>query len=106
MDRTMVQDLDYVMEMPQSRERIRGRDAMRAMQEAFPNPPGSVELRRVTGSRSSWVVEGQLDYGQGPWSVVILMELDHDGLIAQETRYYAEHSEPAAWRAAWVEEML
>ena len=29
---------DYVMEMPQSGERIRGRDAMRAMQEAFPVP--------------------------------------------------------------------
>lgn len=29
---------DYVMEMPQSNERIRGRDAMRAMQEAFPDP--------------------------------------------------------------------
>ncbi len=30
---------DYVMEMPQSGERIRGRDAMRAMQKAFPAPP-------------------------------------------------------------------
>src|ERR687890_717856 len=30
---------DYVMEMPQSGERIRGRDAMRAFQEAYPNPP-------------------------------------------------------------------
>mgnify|MGYP006214895007 CR=1 FL=1 len=30
---------DYVMEMPQSNERIRGRDAMRAMQEAFPTRP-------------------------------------------------------------------
>ena len=33
---------DYVMEMPQSRERIRGRDNMRAMQEAFPDPPHAV----------------------------------------------------------------
>ena len=29
---------DYVMEMPQSGERIRGRDNMRAFQEAYPNP--------------------------------------------------------------------
>jgi len=29
---------DYVMEMPQSNERIRGREAMRAMQEAFLPP--------------------------------------------------------------------
>jgi hypothetical protein len=29
---------DYVMYMPQSGERIRGRDTMRAMQQAFPGP--------------------------------------------------------------------
>jgi hypothetical protein len=37
---------DYVMEMPQSGERIRGREKMRAFQEAYPNPP-SMQLRRV-----------------------------------------------------------
>jgi hypothetical protein len=30
---------DYMMDMPQSGGRIRGRDAMRSMQEAFPTPP-------------------------------------------------------------------
>ena len=30
---------DYVMEMPQSGERIRGREKMREFQEAYPNPP-------------------------------------------------------------------
>ena len=29
---------DYVMEMPQSGERIRGRENMRAFQEAYPTP--------------------------------------------------------------------
>ena len=53
---------DYVMEMPQSNERIRGRDDMRAMQQAFPNPP-RVRLRRVTGSGQTWVIEGVNDYG-------------------------------------------
>ena len=40
---------DYVMEMPQSGERIRGRDKMREFQEAYPNPPGIIP-RRVAGS--------------------------------------------------------
>ena len=46
---------DYVMEMPQSGERIRGADAMRAMQEAFPVPRPSpcAELWVPGGSRSS-----------------------------------------------------
>lgn len=30
---------DYVMEMPQSGERIRGRQKMREFQEAYPTPP-------------------------------------------------------------------
>ena len=32
---------DYVMEMPQSGERIRGRQKMREFQEVYPNPPCS-----------------------------------------------------------------
>lgn len=94
---------DFVMEMPQSRERIRGRDAMRAMQEAFPTPPQSFSVRRVVGAGRVWVLEGELDYGQGPWNAAIVMELNDEGLIVRETRYYAERSEPPAWRSAWVE---
>ena len=94
---------NFVMDMPQSRERIRGRDAMREMQRSFPAPPRSVSVRRVLGAQHVWVVEGELDYGQGPWSAVIVMELDDDGLIARETRYYAQRSSAPEWRAAWVE---
>jgi hypothetical protein len=94
---------DFLMDMPQSGERIRGRDAMRAMQEAFPTPPQGVTIRRVFGARHVWVLEGELDYGQGPWRVCLVMELDEQGLIAHETRYYAQRSEAPAWRAAWVE---
>lgn len=96
---------DFVMEMPQSGERIRGRDAMRAMQEAFPAPPRSVRIRRVLGAHHVWVLEGELDYGQGPWSAVVVIELDDDGLIVRETRYYAEKSDPPAWRSGWAEAM-
>ena len=93
----------YVMEMPQSQERIRGRDAMRAMQRAFPTPPRSLAIRRVLGAQKVWVLEGELDYGEGPWHVCLVMELDDDGLIVRETRYYAERSAAPEWRAEWVE---
>ena len=36
---------DYVMEMPQSGERIRGLEKTREFQEAYPNPP-AMRLRR------------------------------------------------------------
>jgi len=42
-----LRDPDYVMEMPQSGERIRGRDNMRAFQEAYPDPP-TIQPRRDT----------------------------------------------------------
>jgi hypothetical protein len=93
---------DYVMEMPQSRERIRGRDAMRAMQEAFPNPP-TITLRRVVGSGRVWVIEGTNDYGGDVWHAVVIFELADDGRIVRDTRYYTQASEAPAWRAEWVE---
>ena len=95
---------DYVMEMPQSGERIRGRDAMRAMQEAFPTPP-SITLRRVVGAGGVWVIEGVNDYEGDVWHVVAVLELDEDGRIARDTRYYSRPIEAPEWRARWVEQI-
>ncbi len=93
---------DYVMEMPQTGERIRGRDAMRAMQETYPVPP-SITLRRVIGSGRVWVVEGVNDYAGDVWHVVLVWELHEAGSIVHDTRYYTQKSEAPAWRAPWVE---
>ena len=93
---------DYVMEMPQSGERIRGRDAMRSMQEAFPTPP-AITLRRVVGSGQVWVIEGVNNYDGDLWHVVAIFELDHDGRIVRDTRYYSQSMDAPEWRAAWVE---
>jgi hypothetical protein len=95
---------DYMMEMPQTNERIRGRDAMRAMQETYPAPP-SVHLRRVFGSGHTWVVEGVNDYGGEVWHVVVILELDDEGYIRKDTRYYVQGSEAPEWRSEYVEPM-
>ncbi len=101
-DEYRVRHPDYVMEMPQSGERIRGRDDMRSMQEAFPRPP-SIRLRRVVGAGRVWVVEGVNDYAGDVWHVVLTLELDDDGRILRDTRYYAQPLPSPSWRAAWVE---
>jgi hypothetical protein len=101
-DEYEVRHPDYVMDMPQTGERIRGREAMRAMQEAFPSPP-SITLRRVTGAGRVWVIEGVNDYGDDVWHVVAIFELDDDGRIVTDTRYYTQRSDPPDWRAQWVE---
>jgi hypothetical protein len=95
---------DYVMEMPQSAERIRGRQKMREFQEAYPTPP-RIQLRRVLVKDGLWVVEGVNDYGGGQiFDVVLIIEL-RDGKIWRDTRYYAEPFEAPEWRAQWVERM-
>jgi SnoaL-like domain len=93
---------DYVMEMPQSGESIRGRENMRSFQEAYPTPP-SIQLRRVLVRDGLWVVEGVNDYGGGQvFDVVLLIEL-RDGKMWRDRRYYAEPFEAPEWRAQWVE---
>jgi hypothetical protein len=93
---------DYVMDMPQSGERIRGRDAMRAMQEKFPTPP-SISLRRVVGAGRVWVIEGVNDYAGDKWHIAVIFEFAADGRILRDTRYYVQQTEAPAWRAEWVE---
>ncbi len=93
---------DYVMEMPQSGERIRGRDAMRRMQESYPVPP-TITVRRVTGARGVWVLEGVNDYAGDAWHVVAVWELDDDARILRDTRYYARPFPPDLSRAELVE---
>ena len=92
---------DYVMEMPQSGERIRGRQKMREFQEAYPNPP-TMQLRRVIVRDGLWVVEILSDYGGRVYDVVLILEL-REGKIYRVTRYYAEPFEAPEWRARWVE---
>src|SRR5215218_102727 len=95
---------DYVMEMPQSEESIRGREKMREFQEAYPTPP-SIQLRRVLVRDGLWIVEGVNDYGGGQvFDVVLILEL-RDGKMWRDRRYYAEPFEAPEWRAEWVERM-
>ena len=83
---------DYAMEMPQSGERIRGPENMRAFQRAFAtaSTPPSIRIRRVLVREGLWVVEGTNDYGEGRvYNVGLIVELK-DGKWWRDTRYYAE----------------
>ena len=91
---------------PQSGERIRGRDNVKAINDNYPEMTGStpkLTLRRVSGEGSHWVAEGTIDYGDGtPVSYVGVTEL-RDGRIAAVTEYFGNPFEAPAWRAPWVE---
>src|SRR5918994_5784929 len=97
---------DYVMEMPQSGERFRGRENMRAFQEAYHlSPRPSIQVRRVLVKEGLWVVEGVIDYGGGQvFDMVLILEL-RDGKMWRDRWYFAEPFEAPEWRAQWVERM-
>ena len=92
---------EFVMEMPQSGERIRGREKMRELQGAYPAPP-SMRLRRVVVREGLWVAEVVSDYGGQEVHYVSIVELK-EGKMWRDTRYYAEPFEGPEWRAQWVE---
>ena len=99
---------DIVQEWPQSGERIRGRDNVKAINDHYAEMTGStptLSLRRVIGEGTHWVVEGTIDYGDGtPVSYVGVTEL-RDGRIVAVTEYFGNQFEAPAWRAPWVERM-
>ena len=96
---------DFVMEMPQSGERVRGREDMRRMQESFPGGGPAFTLRRVVGCGRVWVAEADGRYGEDHWQVVAIFELDADGRIARETRYYPQPFDAPDWRGGSTERM-
>lgn len=93
---------DAVIEWPQSGERIVGAANRRAIYGSFPQLP-RITRRRLTGEGDLWVLEADLDYGDGePFQTVFVFEL-RDGLIAKETAYWSKPFPAPQWRAAWVE---
>ena len=70
---------------------------MRAVQQAYPNPP-RMEIRRIIGEGDLFVVEGRSDYGHEVSFVADIVEF-RDGRICRETRFYAAPFEPPPWRA-------
>ncbi len=100
-----VRHQDFVMEIPQSGERVRGRERMREFQAAFGQSAPAMRLRRLLVSGGLWVAEVVSDYGDGRvFHYVSMVEL-RDGKTWRDTRYYAEPFEAPEWRTQWVERM-
>ena len=102
---------DYALEMPQSGERIGGRDMMRRFQESYStlspsDPMRRIRLRRVLVREDLWVVEGIADYDDGreALNVVLILEL-RDGKMWRDRWYFAGPFEAPEWRAQWVERL-
>src|SRR5215813_12175996 len=92
---------DAVLDYPQSGERIHGRRNIQESRTVQPNKK-RFTVRRITGSGDLWVTEFVLTYDGIPSYAVSIMEF-RDGLVANETQYFADGFAPAPSRAHLVE---
>jgi len=92
---------DAVLHYPQSGERIRGRQNIQQSRFLQPNKK-RFQVRRMIGSGDLWVTEFILTYDGIPSYAVSIMEF-HEGLVANETQYFADGFDPAPSRAHLVE---
>jgi hypothetical protein len=92
---------DAVLHYPQSGERISGRRNIQESRFVQPNNK-RFTVRRIIGGGDLWVSEFVLSYDGVPSYVVSIMEF-REGLVANETQYFADRFDPAASRAHLVE---
>ena len=92
---------DAVLDYPQSGERIRGRRNIQESRFVQPNKK-RFTVRRIIGSGDLWVTEFVLTYDGIPSYTVSIMEF-RDGLVANETQYFADRFDPSPTRAHLVE---
>ena len=96
---------DYVLEWPQSGERIRGRANFVAVNEHYPaHGRWEITVHRIisegdeVGSDVS-VTDGEITGRAITFSTI------RDGRIVHQTEFWPDPFEPAPWRAGWVEKI-
>jgi hypothetical protein len=92
---------DGILDYPQSGERFRGRDRIKAQRGGHP-AERHFTIRRIQGGGELWVSECVITYDGAPTYSVSLMEFA-DGLVAHETQYFADPFPAAPGRAALAE---
>ena len=92
---------DAVLDYPQSGERIRSRYYIQESRFLEPNKK-RFTVQRIIGSGDLWLTEFVLTYDGKPSYAVSIMEF-REGLVANETQYFADRFDPAPSRAHLVE---
>jgi ketosteroid isomerase-like protein len=114
---------DFITDMPQSGERVRGKANWIAIARNYPGGVGTIDAStsRLVGAEDQWVLTptfsilriegsgdvytyaGTITYSNGEtWDMVAIAEL-RDGKISQATMWFAAPFEAPEWRAQYVE---
>lgn len=94
---------DFVLDWPQSGERIRGRERFALVNERYPAAGlWSFTINRLLADASGAVSDVTVTDTERVDRAISFFEM-RDGRIARIIEYWPEPSEAADWRAAWVE---
>jgi ketosteroid isomerase-like protein len=94
---------DYVLDWPQSGERIQGRENFVAVNEHYPAAgPWRVTVHRLIAEGDEVVSEVTVSDGVQTGRAITFSTV-REAKIVRQTEYWPDPFEPAAWRAQWVE---
>ena len=95
---------EFVLEWPQSGERIRGRSNFVAINEQYPaTGRWRFTLHRLVADSNGVVTDVTVTDGTVSGRAITFSEV-RDGRIVRQTEYWPDPFEPAPWRAQWVEQ--
>ncbi len=96
---------DYVLEWPQSRERIRGRDNFAAMNKEYPaNGPWRFTINRIVANETEAVSDVSITDGVQKARAITFSTVQ-DGKITKQVEFWPENYAPAENRRHLVELM-
>lgn len=94
---------DYVLEWPQSGERVRGRSNFVAINENYPaNGRWEFMIHQLIAEGEQVVSYVGVTDGD-IFATVVTFSTVRQGKIWRQTEFWPDPFEPAAWRAEWVE---
>lgn len=95
---------DYLLEWPQSGERIRGRENFVAINEHYPAAGRwKFEVHRLVADDREVATDVSVTDGAVKARVITFSTV-RDDKIWRQTEFWPDSFEPAAWRARWVEQ--
>jgi ketosteroid isomerase-like protein len=96
---------DYVLEWPQSGERIRGRANFVAVNEHYPaHGRWEFTIHQILVEGNEVVSDVSVTDGVYKARAITFSTI-RAGKILQQTEFWPDPFEPAAWRAEWVEKL-
>lgn len=96
---------DYILEWPQSGERIRGRANFVAVNEHYPaHGRWEFTIHRIIAEGDEVVSNVSVTDGEITGRAITFSTI-RDGKITHQTEFWPDPFEPPFWRAGWVEKI-